>query len=390
MIPQPANAPLLQKEKKMKTKFSVLSLIFVGLVALTLFGSLSSVAPNGVSAQRQNYPTRGETPVVKPLERNDPRAELGPEWASALPMQFPVDAVPGAAANNPLGGAEAAFNNQTGEEELADEAPANNRADEVMATPEMFPANLGPNAEIDSRDDLINRRIDTVRRAGVNPQSVIGADNRVRISPTTSYPWRAMTKLRMTFPNGSQATCSGAMVSSKYTLTAGHCVHSVSRGGWATSVEVIPGLDGAYKPYGSAYATRLRSYVGWTQNQDSNYDFALITLNRHIGNSTGWFGYASYSTVNGLTGNLGGYPGDRDSGLRLYYHYGTINSSTTNRVYYTIDTFNGQSGSGVYRINNGSRYIFAVHTNGGTTSNSGTRITTGRFYNLVSWINSGI
>jgi V8-like Glu-specific endopeptidase len=219
---------------------------------------------------------------------------------------------------------------------------------------------------------------------------VIGPDNRVRISPTTSYPWRAMTKLRMTFPNGSQATCSGAMVSSKYTLTAGHCVHSVSRGGWATSIEVIPGLDGTYKPYGSAYATRLRSYVGWTQNQDSNYDFALITLDRHIGNSTGWFGYASYGTVDGLTGNLGGYPGDLSGGTRLYYHWGTILSSTADRVYYTIDTFNGQSGSGVYRINNGSRYIFAVHTSGYTTYNGGTRITSGRFYDLSAWIASGI
>jgi V8-like Glu-specific endopeptidase len=374
----------------MKAKYSVLSFIFVGLVASTFFGSLSSFTLPGVSAQRQNYPTRVQAPVVKPLERDDPRAELGPEWASAQPMPFPVDAVPGAAANNPLGGAEAAFDNQTGEEELADEAPASNRADDVLAAPEMFPANLGPNVEIDSRDDLINRRIDTMRRGGVNPQSVIGADNRVRISPTTSYPWRAMTKLRMTFPNGSQTTCSGAMVSSKYTLTAGHCVHSASRGGWAVSVEVIPGLDGTYKPYGSAYATRLRSYIGWTQNQDSNYDFALITLDRHIGNSTGWFGYASYSTVNGLTANLGGYPGDRDAGQRLYYHYGTINSSNTNRVYYTIDTFNGQSGSGVYRINNGSRYIFAVHTSGYTTYNGGTRITTGRFYDLQAWIASGI
>src|SRR6185436_18315263 len=118
--------------------------------------------------------------------------------------------------------------------------------------------------------------------------------------------------------------CSGAMIGNKYTLTAGHCVFSHDEGGWARSIEVIPGLDGTYKPYGSAFAVRLRSYQGWTQSQDSNYDFGLITLNNTIGNSTGWFGYASYGTVDGLTGNLGGYPGDRDSGLRLYYHFGTV------------------------------------------------------------------
>jgi V8-like Glu-specific endopeptidase len=303
-------------------------------------------------------------------------------------MPFPNYAVPGAAENNPLGAAEAAYDNKTGEEEMANTPPA--RSVDMGETSHVFPTNLGPNAEIDARDDEINKRIDAARRAGLDPYSVIGTDDRVRISPTTSYPWRAMTKLRMTFPTGRQFICSGAMVAAKYTLTAGHCVYSHTEGGWATSIEVIPGLDGTYKPYGSAYAVRLRTYQGWTQNQDSNHDFALITLDRLIGNSTGWFGYASYSTVNGLTGNLGGYPGDRDGGLRLYYHYGTINSSTTYRVYYTIDTAGGQSGSGVYRINNGSRYIFAVHTNGGTTSNSGTRITSQRFNDLSSWIASGI
>lgn len=374
----------------MKTKLSALSFLFICVIALTLIGSLSSVAPFGASAQRQGRSGSDETPVVSPLDRNDPRAQLSPEWRNAAPMPFPVDATPGAAQDNPLGAAEAAFDNKTGAEELADTPPTNAGMDEVNEAQPVFPANLGPNAEIDRRDDQINKRIDIARRAGLDPYSVIGTDNRIRISPTTSFPWRAMTKLRMTFPNGSQFICSGALVAAKYALTAGHCVYSHDNGGWARSIEVIPGLDGSYKPYGSAYATRLRSYIGWTQNRDSNYDFGLITLDRTIGNSTGWFGYASYSTVNGLTGNLGGYPGDRDSGLRLYYHYGLINSSTTNRVYYTIDTAGGQSGSGVYRINNGSRYIFAVHTNGGTTSNSGTRITTGRFHDLQSWIASGI
>jgi glutamyl endopeptidase len=368
----------------MKTRTTLLSFLSVGLLALTIIGALLAITPGSASAQRpvKQRPQPTELPVVEPLKADDPRAQLGQEWMSAEAMPFPVSAVSGAADENPLATAEAAFDFSTGQQELG-----NKPAKAALFNRAVMPSNLGPNADVDAFDLQFNQPNDD--RNGDRANSVIGDDNRTRISPTTSFPWRAMTKLRMTFPSGRQFICSGAMVAAKYTLTAGHCVFSHDEGGWATSIEVIPGLDGTYKPYGSAYATRMRSYQGWTQNRDANHDFALLTLDRTIGNSTGWFGYANYSSVDGLTANLGGYPGDRDSGLRLYYHSNPVVSSTSHRVSYTTDTAGGQSGSGVYRINNGSRYIFAVHTNGGTTSNSGTRITSSRFSDLQTWISSG-
>jgi V8-like Glu-specific endopeptidase len=224
----------------------------------------------------------------------------------------------------------------------------------------------------------------------ISPQSVIGDDNRVQINNTSTYPWRTMTKLFVTFPNGQRTGCSGAIIASKYVLTAAHCIHDSSRGGWASRVEVVPGLNGTYKPYGSAYATYLRSYKGWTEDRNSNYDFALITLDRNIGNTTGWLGYGYYSSINGVTGNIGGYPGDK-GGLSLYYHYGPISRSTSQRVSYQIDTAPGQSGSGVYRIRDQKRYVFAVHTNGAGSGsyNSGTRINSDKFDDLKRWIATG-
>jgi V8-like Glu-specific endopeptidase len=226
-------------------------------------------------------------------------------------------------------------------------------------------------------------------------RSVIGVDNRILITGTTTYPWRVMTKLYMTFPNGARGGCSGALIAAKYVLTAGHCVHSAGNGGWATQVEVIPGLSGTYKPYGSAFATYLRSYTGWTQSQNVNYDFALITLDRSIGNTTGWLGYGYFPSINGVTGNLAGYPGDK-GGVNLYYHYGPISSSTSQRLSYQIDTNSGQSGSSVYRFYTptggvSGRYVFGVHTNGAGSGsyNSGTRIDSAKYSNLQSWIASG-
>ena len=222
-------------------------------------------------------------------------------------------------------------------------------------------------------------------------RSVLGADNRVRITNTQSYPWSAQCKLYMRFPNGLTYVGSGTLINAKYVLTAGHCVYSRADGGWATSIRVIPGLNGTYKPFGEAYATYMRTYTGWTQYAQADHDFALLTLNRTVGNSTGWLGYGWWSSVNGVPGNLSGYPADRDGGVSQYYHYGPIATSTSQRLFYQIDTAGGQSGSGVYRILNGARYVMGAHAYGAGSGsyNSATRIDSTKFNSLRSWIASG-
>lgn len=125
---------------------------------------------------------------------------------------------------------------------------------------------------------------------GVVPKSVFPPDNRMRISPTTPYPWRTICTLVLTFPDGSVGGCSGAIIDGYHVLTAGHCVYSHDHGGWATSVRVVPGLDGDKMPYNYAWATRLRSYAGWTEDGDHRHDWALITLDRNVGDYIGWMG----------------------------------------------------------------------------------------------------
>ena len=54
-------------------------------------------------------------------------------------------------------------------------------------------------------------------------------------------------------------------------------------------------------------------------------------------------------------------------------------------MFYDIDTFGGQSVSACYRIINGQRFGIAIHAYGGATTNSGTRIVTPVFNNMVAW-----
>ncbi len=221
------------------------------------------------------------------------------------------------------------------------------------------------------------------------PEVVIGTDQRRRVNTTTTFPWRTQCKLFLTFPDGGQFIGSGTLIQGKYVLTAGHCVYSADNGGFATAISVAPGLNGSSTPYGTVAAMFLRTYTGWTQDQNPGHDFGLVTLASTIGQTTGWMGYANYSPPKGLPATITGYPGDLAGGLGLYTHSDTIKKNTALQVQYAIDTAGGQSGSGVYRKKGSSYFVYGVHAYGGATLNAGTRIDAGKFASIKGWIQTG-
>ncbi|MFB8787927.1 MAG: trypsin-like serine protease [Potamolinea sp.] len=315
------------------------------------------------------FPQPESTQVaIAPLSPTDPRAQLDPNLVNVAPAKPPVSNSPKTPATESSLVTPVSFNLKT-------------RIAQLGTAQKLRTAGTTPRVTRSSEG------------RAPNTESVIGTDQRYLINKTTRYPWRAMTKIYMTYPNRRTYMCSGALVSAKYVLTAGHCVYSKRDGGYATKIEVIPGLNGTYKPYGSAFATNTRTYANYTTSQDSNYDIALLTLDSAIGNSTGWLSYAYYPTLDGVTANIAGYPYDKDNSLKLYYNYGSITGLTAQRVSYTTDTEDGQSGSPVYRNVNRERTIFAVHTLGTSppriTSNSGTRIDSTKFSDITAWIATG-
>jgi glutamyl endopeptidase len=229
--------------------------------------------------------------------------------------------------------------------------------------------------------------------AGLGVDSVIGADDRVRINPTTSYPWRAIAHLAIVRGDGSTSACTGWFIGPHTVATAGHCVFRSDRGGWNQSVTVTPGRNGNTTPFGSQVVQRsgMRSVLGWTRDGNTNFDYGAIILpNNNLGNAVGWFGFAALSdgSLNGMTANLSGYPSDKAFGTQ-WFHARSISSVDSRRVYYQIDTFGGQSGSPVWRYLNGQRHGVAIHTNGtggcGGSNNCGTRIVQAVFDNLLAW-----
>ena len=220
--------------------------------------------------------------------------------------------------------------------------------------------------------------------------NVISGDDRIRVTPTTSFPWSTIIKLYITW--GSYNTFgTGVMIDKNHVLTAGHSVYSHSRGGWADNVRVVPGADNGNEPYGHAWAINMRSYSRWITNADEEHDMALITLDRDIGLQTGWMelftSVFSNSIYSGIL-NTAGYPYDLDNGNNMYRTSESGGYSSEYNHFFYLDVEGGQSGSPIWLYDGTNRYVTSIVTASwvGLDINYGTRINRNKFDCIMNWI----
>lgn len=127
------------------------------------------------------------------------------------------------------------------------------------------------------------------------------------VTTRSIYPYTATALVVVTFPDGSRAAGTGAMVGINDLLTATHVVYNPDRGGWASSLSIYPGADfnGIISRIEDAPfvldSFRWQSH-GWPDQaftdgsnttfryDESQYDVAVIGLSKAIGAQTGWFG----------------------------------------------------------------------------------------------------
>jgi V8-like Glu-specific endopeptidase len=229
----------------------------------------------------------------------------------------------------------------------------------------------------------------------------LNKDGRVRVFQTGEWPYRVHGHLIMTFASGNQYVGSGTMVGPSHVLTAGHNLYSHSRGeGWATKVIFIPAQNEEMAPWGEAEGMALLSLKGWVNNADPRlsmpYDMGMIILDKEIGNWTGWLGVFSGpdELLKPLTVNVTGYPGDKGEpshwSTQMWTMGHTVKSIDEDKLYYDIDTYQGQSGSALWTEYKDRYYIVGVHTYGEGIEgqgNSATRITKGKFSRILDWLN---
>ena len=235
----------------------------------------------------------------------------------------------------------------------------------------------------------------------VGLETVLGVDQRVRISDTDKLPWRMVAALRLMPkpPFTSEFIGTGWFIGPKTLLTAGHCVYSESDfGGWIGAIEVSPGRNAQKFPYGTVTARRFSSLDVWRTSSNADFDIGCIHLDEPLGNKVGYFKVASLSDAqlkNALL-NISGYPGDRGDGTEQYFHANRVLRTSARRIYYDIDTYGGQSGSPVWHQSapDAAPIAVAVHAYGvgGTaanlkiTANSGPRLVPEVVETIRQWL----
>lgn len=214
------------------------------------------------------------------------------------------------------------------------------------------------------------------------------SDNRVRITTTSVWPNAVHGHVIMTYPDNKQYIGSGTMVNRHHVLTAGHVVYSSANGGWATSVQFNAAQDESTLPFGSAFATFLFSFKGWTDSQNRDYDTGMLILDRDLGDQTGWMGLITTSDgdLSNHSITVAGYPGDK-GGQQMWAATAPIVSVADHQVGYDAYTKGGDSGAGVYGVWAGFdfEHVCADHVAGPNgVPNTGSRLARDKFDRIVN------
>ncbi|MCZ4280666.1 trypsin-like serine protease [Kiloniella laminariae] len=116
-----------------------------------------------------------------------------------------------------------------------------------------------------------------------------GKEDRILVN-AMEYPWSALGRVNA----AGRAHCTGAMVSERHVLTAAHCIYDVRTGRWLAPQELHFVAGYQFSTYEiHAPVKSYRKSVNYrplneASARNTETDWALLELEKPIGNQTGW------------------------------------------------------------------------------------------------------
>jgi V8-like Glu-specific endopeptidase len=212
-----------------------------------------------------------------------------------------------------------------------------------------------------------------------------------------NYPIRTSVKLFKWENDSIKSRCSGSMISRKHVLTACHCVAKMNKDSLAyDSFFVCPVLDnGEYSNnFDCSWVKKIFFFENWNM---SNTDFAVLELEKPIGDDTGWISIGFDSNDSSLLDGIYykfSYPAKTElrldsnsyNGDTLYYSYGI--ADWADERFFGVELANGipgESGSSLVKIKNENTYTsYGVFSYSAGLGHS--RLTDWKYYALKSVI----
>lgn len=212
---------------------------------------------------------------------------------------------------------------------------------------------------------------------------ILGADNRVTINNTMSFPYSAIGYIEATGYCGCNWTGTGFVIGKHGMLTAAHCLVCQKHGQYAQSANFYFGVtprNGGFT-YEYAYNGRYTFWVGTTfqngyTNNDMNNDYGYILFqDDNVGDITGCFGLYPRGDIDteSMLFSLTGY---KDYVMKT--DMGFLDVVNNNLTTCQMDALPGNSGSPVYDSNYYVSGIWIAYSTSGSEVNY--------VYRLQNWL----
>lgn len=188
---------------------------------------------------------------------------------------------------------------------------------------------------------------------------IIGADER-SISPISTFPYKSICLLEILDNNNERYQGTGFFISSRCVVTAGHCVFF--NGNWAKEITVLSTIKNKSGSFEKTSSNTFKSVKGWVSEGNINFDYGAVILNDSTLYTPIGAGLKLNNDVNENRIVISGYPKDKNK--NQWMSNGVVQKRSKFRLYYELDTLEGNSGSPILSNSGINSNVIGIHTQG--------------------------